>query len=160
MRENECECACECAEHERSLLLGPGSWANGPFPPRLEGPSRPPAALMGQVSPPTGVPSRSPRGFPCIVQRRVPRGNGAAVGCGGGPPATPPLSPHCHSWLWPLAPAADTKNSPAHRESAAPLTGPPRLVGGQVASTELLGGLGRVLGPRDGGAQVTSVKPH
>ena len=58
-------------------------------------------------------------------------------------PGTPP-SPHCHSWLWPLAPAADAKNSLVHRETAAPLSGLPDWAWGQSCQD-------RVVVPGEGG---------
>lgn len=154
VKENECECVCgsewsmddHFCRNQAAGLMVVSLWSGVP----LLAPSCPDGP--GQPLLPPGAPSRSPFGFPCIVHGLVPRGNGAAVWVRGRPPAAPPPSPHCHSWLWPLAPAADTKNSPAHKETATPLSGPPGLVEVRIASTELSQG--------SGSPQETQVRAH
>ena len=120
-----CVCVYVCIKHERSSLPRPGSWTNGPFPPWSRGLLQSPSCPDGPDQPP----HRSPQPLPTRLSLYCaqPGSSRKWGGCWvrGRPPAAPPPSPHCHSWLWPLAPAADAKNSLVHRETAAPLSGLP-----------------------------------
>jgi hypothetical protein len=130
---DECGCVCACV----SLVLSQAAGLMAHFP-WSKASSRPPAALMGQVTPPPRAPSRSPFGFPCIVHSLVPRGNGAAAGCGGGSQQPHPFPPIVTPGLGPY-PCCYSKNSPVHREPGLPTREPP--AGAGVARTELSWGI-------------------
>ena len=138
MRERMNVCVCVCVKHERSSLPRPGSWTNGPFPPWSRGLLQSPSCPDGPGQPPHGSPQPLPTRLSLYCAQ--PGSSRKWGGCWvrGRPPAAPPPSPHCHSWLWPLAPAADAKNSLVHRETAAPLSGLPDWAWGQSCQDRLV----------------------